>query len=90
MKVLVAGATGPIGNRLIPALLAAGHEVVGIAGSESGLAALNQTGAEGVIANALDSHALDAVAKQVKPEAVVRARRRRRSDWPYVKSRQLI
>jgi nucleoside-diphosphate-sugar epimerase len=71
MKVLVAGATGAIGSPLIPALLAAGHEVVGIAGSESGLAALNQTGAEGVIANALDSHAVDAVVKQAKPEAVI-------------------
>jgi 2-alkyl-3-oxoalkanoate reductase len=71
MKVLVAGATGAIGNPLIPALLAAGHEVVGIAGSEPGLAALNQAGAEGVIANALDFQAVDAVVKQVKPEAVI-------------------
>ena len=71
MKVLVAGATGAIGNPLIPALLTAGHEVVGIAGSESGLAALNQAGAEGVIANALDSHAVGAVVRQVKPEAVI-------------------
>jgi 2-alkyl-3-oxoalkanoate reductase len=71
MKILVAGATGAIGNALIPALLAAGHEVVGITTSELGLAALKQTGAEGVIANALDSHAVDAVVKKVKPEAVI-------------------
>ncbi|HEY6342734.1 MAG TPA: NAD(P)-dependent oxidoreductase [Bryobacteraceae bacterium] len=71
MKVLVAGATGAIGKPLIPALLTAGHEVVGIATSESGRAALKQTGAEGVIANVLDSHAVDAVLKQVKPEAVI-------------------
>jgi 2-alkyl-3-oxoalkanoate reductase len=71
MKVLVAGATGAIGNPLIPALLAAGHEVVGIASSESGLAALNLTGAEGVIANALDSAVVEAVVKRVKPAAVI-------------------
>jgi 2-alkyl-3-oxoalkanoate reductase len=71
MKVLVAGATGAIGKPLIRALLAAGHEVVGIASSESGLAALSQTGAEGVIANALDSAAVDAVVKRVKPAAVI-------------------
>ena len=71
MKVLVAGATGAIGKPLIPALLAAGHEVVGIATSESGLVVLKQTEAEGVIANALDVHALDAVVKRVKPEAVI-------------------
>ena len=71
MKVLVAGATGAIGRPLIPALMAVGHEVVGITGSESGLAALNQAGAEGVVANALDFQAVDAVVKHVKPEAVI-------------------
>jgi 2-alkyl-3-oxoalkanoate reductase len=71
MKVLVAGATGAIGSPLILALLGVGHEVVGIAGSESGLAALNQAGAKGVIANALDFQAVDAVVKQAKPEAVI-------------------
>src|SRR5215469_15939944 len=71
MRVLVAGATGAIGNPLIPALLAAGHEVAGIATSQFGLAALNRTGAEGFIANALDSEAVDAVVKLVKPAAVI-------------------
>lgn len=71
MKVLVAGATGAIGSPLIPALMAVGHEVVGIAGSESGLASLNGAGAEGIIANALDFQAVDAVVKRVKPEAVI-------------------
>jgi nucleoside-diphosphate-sugar epimerase len=31
MKVLVAGASGAIGRQLVPALSAAGHEVVGLA-----------------------------------------------------------
>ena len=30
MKVLVAGASGAIGRQLVPALSAAGHEVVGL------------------------------------------------------------
>jgi nucleoside-diphosphate-sugar epimerase len=71
MRVLVAGATGAIGSPLIRALLAAGHEAVGLTSSASGLAALNQAGAEGVIANALDSAAVDAVVRRVKPEAVI-------------------
>ena len=29
MKILVAGATGVIGRRLIPLLIASGHEVIG-------------------------------------------------------------
>jgi 2-alkyl-3-oxoalkanoate reductase len=60
-----------ISSPLIPALMAAGHGVVGITTSELGRAALKQRGAESVIANALDSHAVDAVVKQVKPEAVI-------------------
>jgi nucleoside-diphosphate-sugar epimerase len=71
MKVLVAGATGAIGRPLIRALLAAGHEAVGLTSSAAGSAALNQAGAEGVIANALDSRAVDAVVGDVKPEAVI-------------------
>src|SRR5690606_5540991 len=31
VRVLVAGATGVIGRRLVPVLVAAGHEVVGVA-----------------------------------------------------------
>ncbi len=35
MKVLVAGATGAIGKQLVPRLVADGHEVVGMTGSEA-------------------------------------------------------
>ena len=36
MKVLVAGATGAIGRPLVSALMAAGHEVIGMSSSENG------------------------------------------------------
>ncbi len=71
MRVLVAGATGAIGRPLIAALLAAGHEAVGLTSSESGRAALSRAGVEGFIANAIDPGAVDAVVRDVKPEAVI-------------------
>jgi len=42
MRVFVAGATGAIGKQLVPRLVAAGHEVVGMTRSESKRALLRE------------------------------------------------
>ncbi|MEU0569508.1 NAD(P)-dependent oxidoreductase [Nonomuraea sp. NPDC005983] len=73
MRVLLAGATGTIGSALVPRLLAAGHEVLGLTRSDGGARRLAAAGAEPVRAGimdadelltALDGRAADAVIHQ--------------------------
>jgi nucleoside-diphosphate-sugar epimerase len=46
MRVFLTGATGFIGSRILPELLAAGHQVLGLTRSQAGARALAEQGAE--------------------------------------------
>ena len=71
MKVFVAGATGAMGKQLVPRLMEAGHQVIGMTRSESKQGALWDLGAEPIVADALDpDQVADAVA-QTQPEVIV-------------------
>ncbi|UPW01994.1 NAD(P)H-binding protein [Halorussus gelatinilyticus] len=59
MRVLVTGATGFVGGRLVPALLEAGHEVVALVRDADGYDALD--GIEVVEADLLERESLDGV-----------------------------
>jgi nucleoside-diphosphate-sugar epimerase len=71
MKILVAGASGAIGRRLVPLLVEAGHDVAGMTRSESKRELVRGLGAEPIVANALDAAAVaDAVALH-HPDVIV-------------------
>src|SRR5258705_7197395 len=71
MRVFVGGATGVIGQFLVPSLVAEGHEVTGTTRSTAKAAALQAVGATPVIVDGLDRGAvLDAV-KAAQPEVIV-------------------
>ena len=71
MKIFIAGASGAIGQHLVPQLVERGHEVVGTTRSAAKTDALRALGAEPVVLDALDPDAVaDAVAK-AEPEVVV-------------------
>jgi nucleoside-diphosphate-sugar epimerase len=70
MKILVAGAAGALGKQLLPRLVAAGHDVVGMTRSESNRELIEVMGARAVIADALDADAVAAAVATAEPEAI--------------------
>src|SRR5947207_2280817 len=71
MKVFVAGASGVIGRRLVPMLVAAGHQVTGTTRSPDKADLVRGMGADPVIVDALDSAALRDAVVSARPEAIV-------------------
>ena len=71
MRVLVAGASGAIGRRLVPPLIAAGHEVVGTHHSPSSAELLRGLGATPVQLDLLDAGAVRKAVFASEPEAIV-------------------
>ncbi len=71
MRVLVVGASGAIGTRLVPQLIDRGHEVMGTARSRDKADRLLALGAEPVVLDALDGRAVRQVVADSKPDAVV-------------------
>jgi nucleoside-diphosphate-sugar epimerase len=71
MRVFVAGATGAIGQQLVPRLVAAGHEVHGMTRSESKQAMLDELGAVPVVADALDPDQVAQAVGEATPDVIV-------------------
>jgi len=67
----VAGATGVLGTRLVPRLVEAGHDVVGMTRTPSKQDALRAMGARPAVADALDPDAVARVVAEAEPEVIV-------------------
>jgi nucleoside-diphosphate-sugar epimerase len=72
MRVFVAGATGAVGDRLVPMLVDAGHKVVAMTRSEAKEASLRAAGAEpALVPDPLDGPSVEHAVRRAEPEAVV-------------------
>src|SRR6185312_6856368 len=71
MRVFVTGATGAVGSRLLPLLLAAGHSVIAVTHTPAKTPELRATGAEPVVADGLDGASMRAAVMTAKPDVIV-------------------
>src|SRR3954454_8713409 len=71
MRVFIAGASGAIGRRLVPKLIAAGHEVTGTTRSERNAELLRAAGDEPVVLDAFDTAALRDAVIAARPDVAV-------------------
>ena len=71
MKVFLAGATGALGQRLIPKLIARGHTVTGTTTTEAKVPLLWDLGAKPVVVDVLDRDAVFAAVEAARPDAII-------------------
>jgi len=71
VRVFVAGGTGVIGRRLVPRLVARGHQVTATTTSSAGLRQLEQLGADGVVMDGLDAMSIGEAVAAARPDAIV-------------------
>ncbi|MEV6427778.1 NAD-dependent epimerase/dehydratase family protein [Nocardia sp. NPDC051463] len=71
MRIFLAGATGVIGVRLLPLLIAAGHEVAGMTRSPSKAEQVRAAGARPVVCDVYDLAALTAAVVEFRPDLVM-------------------
>jgi 2-alkyl-3-oxoalkanoate reductase len=71
MKVFIAGATGVVGRRLVPLLVAGGYEVTGSTRSAEKEGWLREVGAQPVVVDALDRDAVMRAVLRAAPEVVI-------------------
>ena len=70
-RVFLAGATGVIGQRLVPLLVDAGHTVAGMTRSADKVALLTRLGSHPIVVDVFDRGALVAAVTEFKPDIIL-------------------
>jgi nucleoside-diphosphate-sugar epimerase len=70
MRVFVAGGTGVLGRRLVPQLVARGHQVTATTTSAAKLDLLGQLGAAGVVMDGLDAASVGEAVAAAQPDTI--------------------
>ncbi|MEU9477941.1 NAD(P)-dependent oxidoreductase [Streptomyces sp. NPDC048191] len=71
MRVFVAGGTGVLGRRLVPRLVAHGHQVTATTTSAAKLGQLQRLGADGVVMDGLDAASVGQAVAAARPDVIV-------------------
>jgi nucleoside-diphosphate-sugar epimerase len=71
VRVFVAGGAGVVGRRLVPQLVASGHQVTATTTSAARLGLLEQLGADAVVMDGLDAVSVGEAVAKARPEAIV-------------------
>jgi nucleoside-diphosphate-sugar epimerase len=71
MRVFVAGGSGVLGRRLVPQLVARGHQVTATTTSPAKVSLLEQFGAEAVVMDGLDAASVGEAVAKARPDAIV-------------------
>ena len=71
VRVFVAGGSGAIGRRLVPQLVARGHQVTATTTNAAKLGLLEQLGADGVVMDGLDAVSVGEAVAVARPDAIV-------------------
>jgi nucleoside-diphosphate-sugar epimerase len=71
VRVFLAGASGVIGRRLVPLLLADGHEVTAMTRTPQKMSELSAMGTAPVLADGLDGAAVASAVSDARPDAVI-------------------
>ena len=71
MRVFVAGGTGVLGQRLVPQLVARGHQVTASTTSAAKLDLLTRLGADGVVMDGLDAVSVGQAVAEAGPDVIV-------------------
>lgn len=71
MRVFLAGATGALGQRLLPMLIEAGHDVVGTTRKPANRAVLEKAGAAAMVMDGLDEESVKQAVGAAAPDVVI-------------------
>ncbi|HEX6337319.1 MAG TPA: NAD(P)-dependent oxidoreductase, partial [Jiangellaceae bacterium] len=71
MRVFVAGGTGVLGRRLLPQLVARGHQVTATTTNADKLGLLEQLGADAVVMDGLDAMSVGEAVAKARPDVIV-------------------
>ena len=71
MRVFVAGGTGVVGRRLVPQLVARGHQVTATTTDPGKLGSLELLGADAVVMDGLDAVSVGRAVEDARPDVIV-------------------